>query len=81
MIAGNFGIGVRREEAEGGVSYGDGGEIGTDTINEVQTLDDLESSGDGKKEDDTYVVDTPFFHLDLYSAVRAAESGLGKTRL
>ena len=62
------------------VSYGDDVETGTDAINEVQTLGDVES-GDAKKDDDPYIVDTPFFHLDLHSAVRAAESGPSKTRL
>jgi len=26
--------------------------------------------------DEQYIVETPFFHLDLYTAVQVAESGL-----
>jgi sodium-independent sulfate anion transporter 11 len=80
LIAGNFGIGVRSGEARHVVAAVSYVETGTDAINEVQTLGDVES-GDDKKDNDPYIVDTPFFHLDLYSAVRAAESGLSRTRL
>ena len=72
--------GEARHDVVSAVSYGDGVETGTDVINEVQTLGDVES-GDDKKDNDPYIVDTPFFHLDLHSAVQAAESGLRRTRL
>lgn len=72
--------GEAQHDVVAGVSYADGVETGSDAINEVQTLDDVEV-GDDKKDNDPYIVDTPFFHLDLYSAVRAAESGLSRARL
>lgn len=75
MIAGGFGIGVRPEEDQPdfvtAIPYRDGG----DTVNEVQTIGDVESRV-SKKTDEQYIVETPFFHLDLYTAVRVAESGL-----
>ena len=43
---------------------------------------DIEAIEEVAKEEEASIVpeDTPFFHLDLVAAVRAAESGLGLDR-
>jgi hypothetical protein len=79
LIAGGFGIGIRSGEVlpdfVAAVPYRDGGGTGAETANEVRTIGDVES-GVSKKMDEQYIVETPFFHLDLYTAVQVAESGL-----
>jgi hypothetical protein len=72
LIAGGFGIGIRPGEAQpdfvAAVPYRDGGDIGAEIANDVE-------SGASKKTDEQYIVETPFFHLDLYTAVQVAECG------
>ncbi|KAK2460541.1 hypothetical protein APHAL10511_007011 [Amanita phalloides] len=79
LIAGGFGIGIRQDEAPRDVSAAVPirDDIGNDidAVTEVQTINDVEA-GSSKKGYEPYVVETPFFHLDLYGAVQAAETSL-----
>jgi sodium-independent sulfate anion transporter 11 len=77
-VAGGFGIGIPNPgvtpDLASVVPYHEG------RLSIQSSKDDLEATGDGKKRQSGTVelepvvpLDTPFFHLDLAAAVRAAE--------
>lgn len=79
LVAGGFGIGIPNPgvtpDLASIVSYHES------RLSSQSIKDDLEAMGDGKKRPSRTVelepvvsLDTPFFHLDLGTAVRAAES-------
>lgn len=80
-MAGGFGIGIPNSgvtpDLASVVPYHEG------RLSSQSSKDDLEATGDGKKRQSGTVelepvvpLDTPFFHLDLEAAVRAAESAV-----
>ncbi|TFK42912.1 sulfate permease [Crucibulum laeve] len=94
LVAGGFGLGVSSSKLSPDIAsvvpYRDGRKSTQDTQDEP-VITDVESAGDYKKRNDgsssvdanpEYVnvvpSDTPFFHLDLAGAVRAAESGVDR---
>ncbi|KIJ98420.1 hypothetical protein K443DRAFT_9159 [Laccaria amethystina LaAM-08-1] len=81
LVAGGFGIGIPNHgftpDLASVVPYHEG------RLSSQSSKDDLEATGDGKKRQSGTVelepvvpLDTPFFHLDLGAAVRAAESAV-----
>ncbi|KIP06016.1 hypothetical protein PHLGIDRAFT_107526 [Phlebiopsis gigantea 11061_1 CR5-6] len=82
LVAGDFGVGRSSSRAPAEivqvVSYGDVREPSL----RREKLDDIEVGeevrGSDSDEQPIALQDTPFFHFDVVSAVRAAESGLGQ---
>ena len=80
LIAGGFGIGISpKNDNTSAIPYQYSGGDGADVLHEVRTTEDEEYGGSkkGYEPQQAPAVGTPFFHLDLEGAVRAAESGLG----
>jgi sodium-independent sulfate anion transporter 11 len=83
LIAGGFGLGISPKKAPHDivsvVPYKDNRGDGADVLQEARTTEDDVESGGTKKEYEphTSTPKTPFFHLDLEGAVRAAEYSLG----
>ncbi|KAF8638506.1 hypothetical protein AX16_010489 [Volvariella volvacea WC 439] len=89
LVAGGFGIGISASRAPQDlaavVPYRDGR---TEPV--AETVDDIETASGLKRNpsdfsvpaisgyEPIYDTDTPFFHVDLESAVKAAESGVGR---
>ncbi|KIL68649.1 hypothetical protein M378DRAFT_71186 [Amanita muscaria Koide BX008] len=82
LIAGGFGIGIPANNAPREIAsvvpYRDGRDDKPDVTRDAETIGDVES-GDrrsGHPSSQLAASDTPYFHLDLEGAVRAAESAL-----
>ncbi|KAG5639597.1 hypothetical protein H0H81_010799 [Sphagnurus paluster] len=85
LTAGGFGLGIPASrfppDLAAIVPYRDGrsdlSEQGMEFIDDIESGDTKKSQSDSELEP-LISEDTPFFHIDLLSAVRAAESGIGR---